>query len=85
MLHRIMPTNLQDTVEAYHVWLDIGIEILNTITHTSLSCKIHHHCWLILTKYIIDIATVSNINFLVIDIVNANNGSSFHISKQSLY
>ena len=61
------------------------IEILNTITHTSLSCKIHHHCWLILTKYIIDIATVSNINFLVIDIVNANNGSSFHISKQSLY
>ena len=79
-------------------------------THTSLSRKIYH-CWLILTKYIIYIATVSNITFyklpyctfwytltqytetilfqsyviIVIDIVNANNGGSFHISKQSLY
>lgn len=112
MLHRIMPTSFLNAVETYHVWLDIGIGILNTIIRTpawaarftttaglyllnissilpqsAISPFINsQYCtfWYTLIQFTETILFQSYV-IIVIDIVNANNGSSFHISKQSLY
>ena len=61
MLYLVMPTSLQNIVEAYHVRLDISIRIGDAIANTCLCSQIHHYSRLILAEDVIDGVMVSNI------------------------
>ena len=50
MLNGIMPTSLQDIIEANHVALNIGIRIGDAIAYTCLCSQIYHHIKVVLLK-----------------------------------
>ena len=63
VLDRMMPAGLQDVVEPDHVALDVRIRILDAITDTGLSGKVHNDIELVFIEEAIDESLVGEVSF----------------------
>ena len=54
MLHRMVPAGLQNVVEPDHVALDVSIRVLDAITDTGLSGKVHNDIEVVFLEEAVD-------------------------------
>ena len=61
VLHRMMPTCLQDVIEPDHVALDIGIRVLDTVADTRLGSQVHDDIEVVFLEEAVDEGLVSEV------------------------